>query len=322
MNTANRPTLPADAEAALRAHFGDAPVESLAPLGGGLSRALVVAFTVGGHDYVLRRSHPEQAPRGLSCLRIAAARGVAPPLHYADDRTGLSISDRVHGEALGRDQSLAPSRVERVARALRRLHDGPAFPAGPTLAGILDFFESHLTALTGRGLPPELIDVLGAVSPCVKRFASAAPCHLDLNPNNVIETATEVFFVDWDTAGAGNPFVDLAQLGVFALPAPAERNALLAEYLGRAPNDAETARATLSRVAVLGCYAAAFLHVRALTGAPMPSGDVPPWSEMLRVAGAERERTPPGALAVSLLREMTREAASDSFAAARARLAP
>jgi aminoglycoside phosphotransferase (APT) family kinase protein len=306
-------SLPSDILAALRAAFWQAAIDELALLSGGLSGATLLSFTVAGTSYVLRKGDVARAPQSLACLRHAAERGVAPELRYADDRTGICIMDRVRGQPFGRDPMLAPNRVERVATALRRLHEGPAFPPAPTLAQTLEFFQAQKIA-------PTVARVLQDIAPSTERFAAAAPCHRDLNPNNILETSERDYFVDWEGAGQGDPFLDLAQLGVFAFPAPERREVLLASYLGRPPTDEEKARTIVARVRALAVYALAFVHVQSLTGTLQAAGEAVPLADLLRELAAQRERIPPGTLAASLQREMQREMAATALRDAVAQL--
>ena len=143
-----------------------------------------------------------------------------------------------------------------------------------------------------------------------------APCHRDLNPNNILETADRAVFVDWDTAGQGDPYLDLAQLGVFAFPAPPEREALLEAYLGRRATDAERARSTVARVRALAFYALAFRQVQAVAGQVVPDdAPVPSLPELFATIAVRRENTSPGLLARSLQREMRETLAGEAFAA-------
>ncbi len=221
--------------------------------------------------------------------------------------------DRVRGEPFGRDPTLALNRVERAATTLRRLHEGPAFPPAPTLAQTLEFFQAQKTA-------PTVARVLQDIAPSTDRFAAAAPCHRDLNPNNILETSERDYFVDWEGAGQGDPFLDLAQLGVFAFPDREQREGLLASYLGRPPTDEEKARTIVARVRALAVYALAFLYVQSLTGSPHPGGEAVPLADLFRELARLRERVPPGALAASLQREMQQEMAATAFRDAVARL--
>jgi aminoglycoside phosphotransferase (APT) family kinase protein len=133
-------------------------------------------------------------------------------------------------------------------------------------------------------------------------------------------TPERVYLVDWDTAQQGDPFLDLAQLGVFAFPAPAQRDALLEAYLGRPATAQERGRAIVARALVLGIYAAAFFLVHArLTRAPSRAKGVP-LPELFAQFAVARERVEPGLVAASLFAEMHRMTATRAFEVAVAAL--
>ena len=238
-------TLPPEIARALCETFGDAPVERLEVLKGGRSGAMILSLTVAGKGYVVRRgdpartAHSSQVAREIACLKIAAARGVAPALHHADADTGVVIMDRIDVAPFWHSPSRGAERIARVATTLRRLHDGPAFPPGPGVLPLVRRTDDFLRERGGDGLPHELRSTLEALSSLTEHFAGDAPCHNDLNPGNLLEAPEALYFVDWDTAAQGDPFVDLGQLGVFTFPMPGQREALLEAYVGRAPTALE-----------------------------------------------------------------------------------
>ncbi|WP_437284196.1 phosphotransferase [Sorangium sp. So ce406] len=297
--------------AAIAAAFPGRPVHDAAPLAGGLSGATLIAFAVDGAPYVAKRcapdpADPERAAREIACMRVASERGVAPRLRHADGRTGVTIMDRIAGTPLRPTGD--PRLLERVATALRRLHDGPPFPRGPARIDFLRFLDAQCAALAGARLPAELVRAVEELERASAPHAHEAPCHRDLNPNNVLVTADSVVFVDWTTAGAGDPFVDLAQLGVFAFPRPEQREALLQAYLGRPASDDERSRAHLARRIALAFYAASFFFAGARLGGPPPAeGEPTPLLEVLAALRAAPERIHPGTVAAALLHEMRDE---------------
>ncbi|WP_437572247.1 phosphotransferase [Sorangium sp. So ce542] len=306
------PALHPDLAAAIEAAFPGRPVTDVTPLSGGFSGATLLAFAVDGAPYVAKRCAPDPSDPGrfareTACMRAASERGVAPRLRHADARAGVTIMDRIAGTPLRPTRD--PALLGRVAAALRRLHDGPPFPRGPSRMDFLRSLDAQRAALAGVGLPAELVRTADALERVSAPHAHAAPCHRDLNPNNVLVAADRVYLVDWTTAGAGDPFVDLAQLGVFAYPRPEQREALLEAYLGRPASDDDRARARVARAIALAYYAAGFFVAAARLGGPPPAGEEPrPLAEVLAAFGAAPERTHPGAVAAALLGEMRREA--------------
>jgi len=301
-----------DFSAALDAAFPGRPVHDVAPLSGGFSGATLIAFVVDGAPYVAKHhvldpSDPERAAREIACLRVASERGVAPRLRHANARTGVTIMDRLAATPLR--PTADPTRLETVATTLRRLHDGPPFPRGPAIMDFLRALDAQCVALAGTGLPADLVRTAEEFTRESAHHAHEAPCHRDLNPNNVLVTADRVYFVDWTTAGAGDPFLDLAQLGIFGFPRPEQREALLEAYLGRPASDHERTRAQVARVIALAVYAASFFFTGARLGGTPSAGDEPvPLAEVLVALRTAPERTHPGTIAAALLHEMRRDA--------------
>jgi hypothetical protein len=163
------PAIPAEIASALRAAFGDRPVDGLTPLAGGLSRAPLFAFAFDGASYVVRKGDPHRAPNEIPCMRIAAERGVAPPLRYADARTGVSIVARVNVPPPVPSARPDPTRVPRIAAALRRLHDGPAFPRGAGASEILRDIDRSHAALAGAALPAAILRTVRDLEVCTAR---------------------------------------------------------------------------------------------------------------------------------------------------------
>jgi aminoglycoside phosphotransferase (APT) family kinase protein len=323
-STVGASTLHPEIARALRDAFGKEPIEDLSVLTGGRSGAVLLSLKVAGVDYVVRRAdstrpgHALRIAHEMSCLKIAAERGVAPKLRHVDVEAGVSIMERVRVAAPDRSVPGRSRRIRKVASTLRHLHCGPAFPSGNSVLFVMRHVDGVLRARGTDGLPERLVRTMEELARLTQRFAETAPCHNDLNPGNILETDEAVFFVDWETAGASDPFFDLGALGVFAFPTADDRAELLEAYLQRLSTEEDRARATIARVMALGFYAIAFLH-----SSKQPAGSVRGVEAPLSIAavlallGASPERASPEVVAAALLEEMRRESESDGYAAAR-----
>jgi thiamine kinase-like enzyme len=180
---------------------------------------------------------------------------------------------------------------------------------------ILAHFDAALRARRSHGVPPTLDRTLREAAEALTRFGTRAPCHNDLNPGNVLETSERAYLVDWETAGEGDPFVDLAQLTVFSSLSLEGRVELLAAYLGRTPSARERAHATIARVAALGFYAAAFIAQAVLAEGGSPEDAAPKaMSEIL--ADFAQGRASAKEVGACLYHATMREAEADAYAAA------
>jgi thiamine kinase-like enzyme len=80
------------------------------------------------------------------------------------------------------------------------------------------------------------------------RSAAACLCHNDLLPANFIDEGGRLRLIDWEYAGAGDPFFDLGNLAVNLQLSEAQERTLLTAYLGAARPD-DLRRLRLMRLA-------------------------------------------------------------------------
>ncbi len=257
--------------AALRAAFGRDDADAIEPLTGGRSGATLLKLTVRGRHYVLRRvtaaSTLGDPARELGCMSIAAELGVAPPVHFVDAATGVCIMDFIESTWLGPNLASGRVTLEALASLLRRLHDGPAFPR---VISVADAVEASLAALAEQGETPplagEFLERVADIRQALAPHVADASCHFDLNPSNILFDGTRLWLVDWGLASLGDPYQDLAGLGVFSPHLAVRREGLLAAYLGRAPDARERAHLELSRALALVLYAVVFRRLAILRG--------------------------------------------------------
>lgn len=190
------------------------------PLGGGLTNR---NYRVDdrGRRFAVREGVDQ--PRLGICRRnertiaaIAAELGVGPRVVHAEP--GLLVTDFVAGEPLDARNVERPGCLQRVARALRRVHD-----AGPSVAAHLRWFSPFQAVLAYlRTADAERLSVPGGdaqrIADDVAALQARVPpfrptlCHNDLMPGNALDDGTRVMLIDWEYAGFGDPHFDLAGL--------------------------------------------------------------------------------------------------------------
>jgi aminoglycoside phosphotransferase (APT) family kinase protein len=304
-----RRVIPDPIRDAVRAAFpaGAGPLE---PLAGGRSGALVFGFEAEGTRWVARHS----PYAGTERLRIASENGVAPPLRYVDVAAEVAIMEHFDGHPSSsmREPELRP----RVADAVRRIHRGPAFPLRMTSAQFYAHLAGEYAKRTGEPLPSALLDLLATGA---ARSADSAPCHRDLNPGNVLVSRAKggstprVCILDWDAAGHGDPYLDIAQLCVFYAPTPELRLAFLRDYLEREPADAEKTRLEHAHVYALATYSLAFAYMMSLSGRKLRA-EPRPMPEVYAHLGARGHEADPDLVSASLLAEASRVSKALSYA--------
>lgn len=256
---------------ALRAAFGRDVPDAIEPLGGGRSGATLLKLVVDGRRYVLRRMLPaspvHDPRREIGCMQNAAELGVAPPVRYASAEQGVVIMDYVESVGLGAGLRSGAVTLADVARLLRTLHGGPAFPR---VSSVADAVVTMLGALAQAGQAPafanEFLDRTAEIRAALAPHATEASCHFDLNPSNILFDGTRLWLVDWELASLGDGYADLAALGVFSPTFALRRGELLAAYLGREPDAGERAHLELARALALVLYAVAFRALAARRG--------------------------------------------------------
>jgi aminoglycoside phosphotransferase (APT) family kinase protein len=221
-------------------------------LGGGMTNHNV-RVVLGGEDLVVRLCSPGVEVLGIdrsgedAATRRAAALGIAPEVVAFLPADHVLVTRFVPGETLGSAAVRAPDMLRRIARALRRFHDGDALP---TRFAVFDLAERHLAL--ARSPPPS-----GAALVALGRRIEAAvhgpehapaPCHNDLLCANFIAGPTGVWIVDWEYAGMNDRFFDLANLAVNNGLGDADEAVLLEAYFGGPPTPARHAALKLMRI--------------------------------------------------------------------------
>lgn len=256
-------------EAAIARAFPGAATTALTPIRHGRSGAPIYRLELDGAPYLLRLEVHADAMRDPArhhaCLRLAAEAGVAPRAHWLDPAAGVAITDFVEGPSL----HAVPRgpRNQAIARTVATLHASPRpFPAGP---GFFEAMGLLADAVEQTGiLPREVLgthlDAFGAVAAGYPRDEAPVPCHHDLNPSNMLlDEAGRVWLVDWELAGAGDRWVDLASLTLWLAADDAEEAAMVEAYLDRGPTLQEAARYAAMRRAVRWYYGLGLLMAAA-----------------------------------------------------------
>jgi thiamine kinase-like enzyme len=225
-----------------------------APLDGGLTNHNYRA-RFGGREVVVRLpgvrtellGSDRDAEREASTR--AAAVGVAPELLASLEDPPCLVFEFVAGETMSPERLRTPELIAAVAAALRALHG-----CRPIAASFDSFrlVESYAAATREHGGEvPEAYDDAGLAATRIAMVHGGAPpvlCHNDLLAANFIAVPGGVRLVDWEYAGVGDRYFDLANFAVNNEFSPAQEEEFLASYLERPPAAAEIAALRLMRV--------------------------------------------------------------------------
>jgi thiamine kinase-like enzyme len=214
----------------------------------------LVGNTAG--QFVLRLDKAETAALGLDrhneravCAAVAAA-GLGPAYRHFDPAAGTCLRPFVAGRSLRPADLADPAILRPLAAALRRLHGlAPIGVAYEPLAAARRYAEQLGTPGTSA-LAEHAAELHAALE---RDAASPALCHNDLVCENVLLTeGQDLQLIDWEYAGVGDPYFDLAVVVRHHALNDALAEYFLEAYLGRPPARGESGR--LSRqCAFYGC---------------------------------------------------------------------
>ena len=126
-----------------------------------------------------------------------------------------------------------PESIVRVARALRAVHRGPSLPARFSSFRIVEDYRTTAFA-HGAEVPPSYAwarQIARRVERARGPFPER-PCHNDLVNANFIDDGTRIRIVDWEYAGMGDVFFDLASFSLNNELDRDGRRQLLEAYVG------------------------------------------------------------------------------------------
>jgi len=210
----------------------------LEPLGGGITNRNF-KVTVGGESFVLRIGGKDTALLGIdrgaehAATSIAAGLEIGPEVVAFVEPEGSLVTRFVAGSPLPVEEMRRTETLQHVAEMLRRLHDGPSFPARFDSFRVV---EAYLATAASRGVAtPREYEQAKQTADEIERTRgprAARPCHNDLLNANFIRQGETIRIVDWEYAGMGDRFFDLANFSVNHELSDDQNEELLTAYFG------------------------------------------------------------------------------------------
>lgn len=212
----------------------------VAPLGGGITNHNY-RVDVGGESFVLRISGANTELLGIdrqveqAANRAAAAAGLAPEVVYFLEPEGYLVTRFIEGRTLPEETLRQPETLVRVVAALRTLHNLPPIPGTFSAFRVV---ETYAATARQYGVPfPADFDWLLERKHEIERALTAQPftprpCHNDLLNGNFLDNGT-IQILDWEYAGMGDAFFDLANLAINHSFAQDDDRRLLEAYFGK-----------------------------------------------------------------------------------------
>jgi len=207
------------------------------PLSGGITNHNF-KIEVNGQAFVLRMGGAQTGLLGIdrevehqASLRAAEV-GLGPDViaFFPDD--GWLVTRFIDGRPIPVEEMRRPQTIRRVAAALRKLHGAASIPGRFDAHAVVEEYRREAEA---HGVEvPQAYAAAHATSERIRRTRGAqptVPCHDDLLNANFLDDG-QIRIVDWEYAGMGDRFFDLANLSVNHEFGPTEDEVLLAEYFG------------------------------------------------------------------------------------------
>jgi len=233
--------------------WADDPDLRVTPLGGGITNR---NFRVDsrGQSYVLRLAGEGTDLLGIdreaeyAATQAAAAIGVAPEVVNFLRPEGYLVTRFINGRPIDEHEIGRPETIRRVVEALRKVHGLSAIP------GSFSAFEVVRTyAATARRLeadfPPQFDGLQAALDDVETQLprSDVRPCHNDLLNANFLDDGS-IRILDWEYAGMGDVYFDLANFSRHHSFGREQDTCLLETYAGEATGG-RMARLQLMRVA-------------------------------------------------------------------------
>jgi len=219
------------------------------PLEGGITNHNFV-LTIGDDRLVLRIAGKDTAYLGIdrrreeAAARMAARSGIGPEVVTYVEPEGYLVTRFIQGVPVPPERMRTPDQTARAAAALRAVHRGEPIPGRFDAHTVV--VDYRATAMAHGVTMPEDVAWALAISDRIRdaRGAQAVvPCHNDLLNANFIDDGERLRIVDWEYAGMGDRFFDLANFSINHEFMPEDDGRLLESYFGEVrPRDTDSLR--------------------------------------------------------------------------------
>ena len=208
-------------------------------LGGGITNHNLKVELDDGETFVLRIGGRDTELLGIDrrveyeAALAAAAVGVGPEVVAYIEPEGYLVTQFIEGEIVSVARMHDVATIRGVASALRAVHHGPPLPGRFDPFRVVEEYRSTAFA-RGAAVPPEYVGARQTAR-AIERARGPVPerpCHNDLLNANFIDDGRRIRIVDWEYAGMGDVFFDLANFAVNHDLDESARESLLVAYFG------------------------------------------------------------------------------------------
>jgi aminoglycoside phosphotransferase len=251
------------------------PTTIISRVAAGQSGAGVYRVDAGGSAFVLKVASEDEPlaewRRKRAIQKLAADASLAPRVVHVDEARRAHVSAFVADRsfiAFYANPSTHDDALAQLGQTLRRVHELPPPPGTDGRSG------REWLAVIWPGLASS-VSLPGFVRDAIERVLAEEPppserafvlSHNDVNPTNLVYDGQSCWLLDWDAAGANDPFVDLATVSVFLRMDERTCGELLSAYDGEPAPTTLPARFAYSRRLVAAFAGAMMLHLAQQSG--------------------------------------------------------
>ena len=197
----------------------------------------------------------------IHCMQAAVKMGFAPTSYYSDAQAGIIIMDYISAQPI----VVSEEWLKQLAGLLRTLHAFNDFPK--MHQSLFEYMQGLVESLRKIPLAPIIANYLKQFEEIVALLSphlTLTSCHNDLNCKNLLFN-DKIYLIDWEAAGRGDPFFDLATLCNEFMSSKSQENYFLIQYLGQEPTLDQVAKVLFMRQ-VSYCYLALHYLLHAKNG--------------------------------------------------------
>jgi len=219
------------------------------PLDGGITNRNF-KVRLGERDYVIRVPGKDTSLLGIdrkaewAANQAAAEVGIAAPVAAMLDDPECIVTEFIAGRGMTADELRAGDSLRAVADALRTMHAAPPIPSRFDSFRIVEDY-AEVARERGAEIPAAYHEALATARRIEGGLTGPehdpVPCHNDLLAGNFIHDGDRVRIVDWEYAGMGDRYFDLANFAVNNELTEARQTDLLRAYFGEPGPEARLA---------------------------------------------------------------------------------
>jgi thiamine kinase-like enzyme len=210
------------------------------PLGGGITNHNYTIF-IDGSPYVVRIPGAGtdlfiDRNNELDCSIQAGKAGVAPEVIHHLKPENVSVVQFIKGKTLKTDEISGDNNlIKRIVKSIRTMHEKAVlktiFNPFTTIRQYMNYVEKYVAPL------PNDIDWMFEVSDKIERAMDKdkpnnVACHNDFLSENFMDDGENIWIIDWEYGGMGDPYFDLGDFTVEHPFTRKQEELIITEYCG------------------------------------------------------------------------------------------